>query len=144
MKQTAESLSVGQSRSDLQGLAQKVERQRVGFEVAKNRQQELVPGISLTVTRTDPQYQRFEGYLELVEDSRTLWLSKVAAQQAVPFYLKQGGQPYDLVVENVRRDGVVGYLLVPQDKGRPRANESASEAGSPAVVAQQRPSASSF
>jgi SMC interacting uncharacterized protein involved in chromosome segregation len=106
---------VDESRSDLQRLARKVEPQRVDFEAAKNKEQELVPGISLTVTRTDARYQRFEGYLELIEDSRTLWLSKVAAQQAVPFYLKQGGQPYDLVVTAVNRRGVVGYLLVPRD-----------------------------
>ncbi len=108
---------VDQNRGDLQGLTQKVDRQRVDFELAKNKQQDLVPGISLTVTRTDARYQRFEGYLELIEDSRTVWLSKVAAQQAVPFYLKRGGQPYDLVVTTVTRDGVVGYLLVPRDKG---------------------------
>jgi hypothetical protein len=103
---------VDQSRGDLQNLARKVEPQRVDFEVAKNKERELVPGISLTVTRTDARYQRFDGYLDLLENSRTLWLSKVAVQQAVPFYLKQGGQPYDLVVTTVNQDGVVGYLLV--------------------------------
>jgi hypothetical protein len=133
---------VGQSRNDLQGLAQKVERQRVDFEAVKNKQQDLAPGISLTVTRTDARYQRFEGYLELLEDSRTLWLSKVSAQQAVPFYLKQGGQSYDLVVETVRRNGVVGYLLVPEDKSQQRTGEAASH--SPAASAAQRASGASF
>lgn len=113
---------VGQSRSDIQSLAQKVEPQRVDFEAAKNKEQELVPGIALTVTRTDVRYQRFEGYLELMEDSRTLWLSKVAAQQAVPFYLKQGGQPYDLVVTTVNRNGVAGYLLVRKGISSERAS----------------------
>ncbi len=113
---------IGQSRSDVQSLARKLEPQRVDFEAAKNKEQELVPGIALTVTRTDVRYQRFEGYLELMEDSRTLWLSKVAAQQAVPFYLKQGGQPYDLVVTTVNRNGVAGYLLVRKGISSERAS----------------------
>ncbi len=107
---------VDQNHDNLQTFARKLDRQRVDFETAKNQQRELVPGISLTVTRTDARYQRFDGYLELVEDSRTLWLSKVSVQQAVPFYAKQGAKPYDLVVTTVNHDGVVGYLLVPGDK----------------------------
>jgi len=112
---------IDQSRSDLKGLARKIEPQRVNFEVAKNKEREVVPGITLTVTHTDARYQRFDGYLELIEDSRTLWLSKVAAQQAVPFYFKQGGQPYDMVVTAVSRNGVVGYLLVPKGTGEETA-----------------------
>jgi hypothetical protein len=121
---------INQNSSGLQRLARKVEPQRVDFEVTKKKEQELVPGIALTVTRTDVRYQRFDGYLELMEDSRTLWLSKVAAQQAVPFYFKQGSQPYDLVVTSVNRDGLVGYILVPN------VNSSETASDAPVVGSQ--------
>jgi len=62
-------------RDDLQALARKGNRQRVDFESAKNQEQELVPGISLTVTGTDVRYQRFEGYLALTERGRFVRLS---------------------------------------------------------------------
>ncbi|HEV2492760.1 MAG TPA: hypothetical protein VG204_06765 [Terriglobia bacterium] len=104
---------VNRNQGDVHALAQQMTRERVNFEVAKNSTVEVVPGISLTVSKTDVSYQRFQGYLSLTADGRTLWLRNVGAQQAVPFYSKEAARPYDLVVTNVNRDGILGYLLLP-------------------------------
>jgi chaperonin cofactor prefoldin len=104
---------VNQGQSDLRVLNQRIARQRVNFEAVKNSTVELAPGVSLTVLKTDVSYQRFEGYLSLTNDGRTLWLRHAGAQQAVPFYSKQTSRPYDLVVTTVGKDGVVGYLMLP-------------------------------
>jgi hypothetical protein len=109
---------VEQNRAGLDQLAQKVSHQKVGFEVTKNANVELVPGISLTVTHTDPSYQRLNGYLSLADDGRTIWLRSLGAQEAFSFYSKQGGQPYDLLVTSVTKNNVVGYLLVPADSAK--------------------------
>ena len=102
-----------QSQRDLNTLAQQMNRQRVNFEAAKNSPVELVPGVSLTVVKTNVSYQRFNGYLTLTEDARTLWLPNVGVQQSVAFYSKQASHPYDLVVTGVNKNGVVGYLMLP-------------------------------
>ena len=114
--QTAAGLrqQVDQNRAGLDQLDQKVTREKVGFEVAKNSNVELVSGVSLTVTHTDPSYQRLDGYLSLVDDGRTIWLRDLGAQRAFTFYTKQGAQPYDLLVTSVTKNDVVGYLLAPR------------------------------
>lgn len=127
---------VDQSQPELHALARRLDRQRVDFELAKNVAEELVPGVSLTVTRTNVSYQRFEGYLWVLADRRTLWLPNVGAQQAVAFYSKEDGQPYELVVTGVKKDGVVGYLLVPAG-GNQGGSETAG-AGATTTVASQR------
>ncbi len=104
---------VDQSQGELHALARKLDRERVDFEAAKNDTREIVRGISLRVTNTNVSYQRYAGYLWFLPDRRALWLPNVGVQQPVVFYPKQGGQPYELVVTNVAKDSVVGYLLQP-------------------------------
>ena len=114
---------VNQSHSDLRTLAQGFDRRRVNFELVKNSAVELAPGVSLTVLKTDVSYQRFEGYLSLTFEGRTLWLPNMGAQEAVDFYSKQAKRPYDLVVTTVNKRGVAGYLLLPagESQGGPEA-----------------------
>jgi chaperonin cofactor prefoldin len=104
---------LSENQDSVHGLARQLTRERVNFEVARNSTVEVVPGISLTVSKTDVSYQRFQGYLSLTADGRTLRLRNVGAQQAVPFYSTEAERPYDLVVTRVNRDGILGYLLLP-------------------------------
>lgn len=102
-----------QSQSKLETIASRLDRQRVDFEVAKNEVRELTPEISLRVTRTNASYQRYEGWMWYEPDRRTLWIADQGVQQPVALRPKQGGEPYELVVTRVDKNGATGYLLVP-------------------------------
>ncbi|HLW78712.1 MAG TPA: hypothetical protein VKU44_03850 [Terriglobia bacterium] len=104
---------VDQSQTDTHALARQIAQERVNFEATRNSTIEIVPGVSLTILKTNVSYQRFEGYVSLASDGRTLWLRNAGLRQAVSFYSEESERPYDLVVTRVNRDGVVGYLLVP-------------------------------
>ncbi len=117
-----------QSQGKLEAIVHQLDRQRVDFEVAKNDTQELVPGISLRVLRTNVSYQRFEGWLWFLADQRTLWIENQGAQQPVMFRGKQGGEPYELVVTGVNKKGVVGYLLLPVSGSTPEGMAATAEA----------------
>lgn len=104
---------VDRGQNDVHALNREIARQRVDFEAARNSTVELAPGVTLTVLKTDVSYQRFEGYLSLTQEGRTLWLRNAGLRQGLSFYSKQDDRPYNLVVTNVNRNGVVGYLLVP-------------------------------
>lgn len=94
-------------------LSQQLDRQRVDFELAEDRTQEVAPGISLRVTSADVSYQRVKGWLWLLPDRRTLWVRNLQAQQALVFYLRGSETPHELVIPQVTRGGVAGYLLLP-------------------------------
>jgi hypothetical protein len=102
-----------QSQTQLEAVTKKLARERVDFEVAKNETRELVPGIDLHVLRTNVSYQRFAGYVDFVPDSRVLWIENQGVEQPMVFRRKEGGEPYELVVTGVHRQGVAGYLLLP-------------------------------
>lgn len=110
---------VDRGKRDLDAFGRKLDRQRVDFEVGKNHSQELIPGISIGITRTNVAYRRFGGWLWLLPDRRTVWVRDQGVQQPVVFYCKQDARPHELVVTHVTKDAVAGYLLVPS---RPSAS----------------------
>jgi chaperonin cofactor prefoldin len=98
---------------NLDSLSQRLDRQQVNFEVPKGRTVEPVPGISLHISGTNNRHQRFRGSLGLLQDGRTLALRDEGVDQPVRFYPKEGEEPYELVITDVTKHSVSGYLLVP-------------------------------
>ena len=98
---------------DVSAISQKLERQRIDFELAKGQTKELVPGISLRIRGMNPAYQRYHGALWLLQDHRTVWLRDQSVHEPVRFFHKDGGEPFELVVTDVTKNAVVGYLLAP-------------------------------
>jgi len=105
--------AVSRNERSVHELAQQLDRQRVDFELAEDRTQEVAPGISLRVTSANVAYQRVKGWLWLLPDRRTLWVRDLQAQQALVFYLRDSDVPHELVITQVTRGGVAGYLLLP-------------------------------
>lgn len=102
---------------DVSAISQKLERQRIDFELAKGQTKELAPGISLRIRGMNPAYQRYHGALWLLQDRRTVWLRDQSVHEPVRFFHKDGGEPYELVVTDVTKKAVVGYLLAPVNPG---------------------------
>ncbi len=94
-------------------LSQKLDRERIDFELAKGQTKELLPGISLRIRGMNPAYQRYHGALWLLQDHRTVWLKDQSVHEPVRFFHKDGGEPYELIVTDVTNKAVVGYLLAP-------------------------------
>jgi hypothetical protein len=107
---------VDRNRRDLDAVSDEVGRERVAFEVSKNHSRELVPGISLGLTRTDVRYRKFDGWVWLLPDRRTVWVKGQGAQQPVVFYSKLDHRPYELVITHVAGKSVAGYLVTPRGK----------------------------
>jgi hypothetical protein len=104
---------VARNRSDLDRQNRQLERRRLDFEVNKGQTREVGPGITLTVSNTNVDYQRVEGRVHLVADGRILWVRDQSIQQPVVFYNQEDDRSYELVFTRVTGNGAVGYLLMP-------------------------------
>jgi hypothetical protein len=71
----------------------------------------------LQVNRTNVGYQRFEGWVFLMPDRRTIWVHDQGVQRPVEFYSREDRRPRELVITRVTKYSVVGYLLLPESKG---------------------------
>lgn len=94
-------------------LSHEVERQSVNFEVSKARTEEVVPGIYLTVHRTDVAKQHVDGWVQIASEGRFIRLDHAGAQNPVSFSSRSDERPYSLVFTRITNAGVAGYVLVP-------------------------------
>lgn len=98
---------------DVGALSQRLDRQRIDFELAKGQTKELAPGISLQIRGTNVAHQRYHGALTLAQGNRKVWLRDQSADEPVRFIHSEGEAPYELVVKEVTKKSVAGYLLTP-------------------------------
>lgn len=101
------------NQGNLQTLTKNLHRDKTTFEIVKNSPTELAPGLTLTILKTDVNFQRFQGYVSLTHEGKTLWLNNLSAKETVDLYSQQYSHPYSLVVTAVNDEGVAGYLLLP-------------------------------
>jgi hypothetical protein len=113
---------VDRHQGEISQLARLHDRQRVTFEVSKDRPSEVAPGIHLTIKRTNVARQTVDGWVQLVPDAKTLWVVKQKIQQPMIFYTLQDSRPHELVLSRVTGESVAGYLLVPRNAGAPAAS----------------------
>lgn len=107
-------------RRDVDAIGHKLAVHRVDFEVAKNHSRELAEGISLGVTSTDVAHRYVSGWMWVMPDRRTIWLKNQNASQPVVFYSREDGKKRELVINNVTKGSVTGYLLLPGESGGDR------------------------
>ncbi len=100
-------------RRDVEAIGHKLAQHRVDFEVTKNHSRELAEGISLGVTSTDVAHRYVSGWMWVMPDRRTIWLKNQNASQPVVFYGRDDGKKRELVIHNVTKGSVTGYLLLP-------------------------------
>ena len=116
---------LGESDHKVDAVAHRLERQRVNFEVTRNHQLEITPFVALDVQDTDVRHQRFSGWVQVLPESRFLWVNEHGIQQPVTFYRGEDQTSFDLVVTRVASNSVVGYLMMPAGTLREAGTPSA-------------------
>ncbi len=101
------------NQRDIASINNVLSTDQVDFEIEKNHEQELVPGVSLHLTKTDIRHQRYQGWLWLAANRRTIWVRGQGIQRPVVFYPTPGGEAYELVITRVNQKDATGYLLIP-------------------------------
>ena len=132
---------VAATRGDLDALARESSKERVDFELNRDEALEPIPGVIVTLKNTNVPYQRVEeGWVQVVNDGRFLWIRSQGIQQPMFFYTQEDARPYQLVFTRITRDGAVGYLVHPG--GPPVANRASgplpAEAALTASAAEAR------
>ena len=107
-------------RRDVDAIGHKLAVHRIDFEVTRNHSRQLADGITLEVTSTDTLHRSASGWMWLTPDRRTIWLKGQNAGQPVVFYGHEDGKKRELVITNVTKGSVTGYLVLPGESGADR------------------------
>jgi chromosome segregation ATPase len=98
--------------TELAALRTLGERNYFEFTLTKSKQPQKVAGVQLLVKKTDPKRNRFT--LEIQADDKTVEKRDRTVNEPVQFYVAKARQPYEIVVNEVTKDHLVGYVATPR------------------------------
>ena len=103
----------------LNALNDEVEREPHTFDLSTSRTRQVAPGIYVTVSHTDVAHQRVDGWVQLSDEGRIVWIRQLGAERAFPFFIRSDNRAYQLVFTSVLKNGATGYVLVPHASQTP-------------------------
>lgn len=87
------------------------------FDVRRAKEPARVGDILVRLTKTDLKRNRFT--IEVIADDKRVEKKDRTLNEPIQFYTLAARQPYELVVNNVQKDRIVGYLATPKvQRGR--------------------------
>jgi uncharacterized phage infection (PIP) family protein YhgE len=99
---------------DLETLRALGERNYYEFDINKKDASKKVGDLMLTLKKTDPKRSRFT--LDVLADDRHLEKKDKTINEPVQLYVSGNMQPYEIVINQVTKDHVTGYLATPKVK----------------------------
>ena len=100
--------------SEIAVLKRLGERNIFEFNLGKSKAPQRVGDISITLKKTDPKRNKYT--IEVLADDKTTEKKDRTINEPVQFYTLKAKQPYEIVVNQVAKDKIVGYLSTPKDQ----------------------------
>ena len=98
--------------TELEALRALGERNYFEFNIVKSKLAQKVGNIQLVVRKADPKRNRFT--IDVMADDKTVEKRDRTINEPVQFYVSKARQPYEIVVNEVSKDRIVGYLATPK------------------------------
>src|SRR5580693_5355427 len=106
---------IARNQEELDQLKRQGERNIFELHLSKSKTATRVGPIQITLTKTDPK--KFKYTMTVVADDKTIEKKDKTADEPVQFYVKGVPRPYEIVVFDVSKDKINGYLSTPKDTG---------------------------
>ena len=98
--------------NELKALRELGERNYAEFTITKGKQSTRVADIMVELKKADPKKHKFT--IAITADDATVEKKDRNINEPIQFYTKKARQPYEIVVNEVRKDTIVGYLATPK------------------------------
>jgi hypothetical protein len=105
---------IATNSTQLNALKELGDRDYVEFDLKRTSGKQKVGDIQLTLAKADPKRNRFT--LDVLADDKTVEKRDRTINEPVQLYLAGNRQPEEIVVNEVKKDEVVGYVSVPKVK----------------------------
>lgn len=105
---------IATNAKELSALKELGERNYFEFDIRKTKRPVRVGDIALKLKSTNRKKGKFT--LEVVADDKTIEKKERTVNEPLQFYVAAARQPYELVINNVEKNRIVGYLATPKVK----------------------------
>jgi hypothetical protein len=103
---------IATNAKELQALKQLGERNYFEFHLERSGKAQRVGDIAIALKRTDPKRNKFT--LEIVTGDKRTEKKEKAVNEPLQFYVGNSKTPFEIVVNEVQKDYVAGYLSAPK------------------------------
>jgi cell division protein FtsB len=126
---------IAHNRDDLEDLRRRGDRNYYEFTLQKSKSAQRVGPVQVTLNRTDPKKAKYT--ITVVADDKTIEKKDKTSGEPVQFYVKGSSRmaPYEIVVFDVGKNQINGYLATPKEGGAaapPAAAATPAPAANPA------------
>ena len=132
---------VAHNRDDLEELRRRGDRNYYEFTLQKTKNAQRVGPVQISLNRTDPKKSKYT--ITVIADDKTIEKRDKTSGEPVQFYVKGSTRmaPYEIVVFDVGKNQITGYLATPKDSGAPApaAAPAPSASAAPATPATDKP-----
>jgi len=119
---------IARNHDDLEELKRKGDRNYFEFTLQKSKAAQRVGPVQISLSKTDPKKSKYT--MTVLADDKSIEKKDKTAGEPVQFYVKGTGRyaPYEIVVFDVGKNQVTGYLSTPKSSGATSASNSAPAA----------------
>jgi len=103
---------IATNAKDLEALRALGERNYIEFDLSKRQPMQKIGDVTVTLKNSDPKRNRYT--VEILADDKSVSKRDKTVNEPVQFYLSKSKQPYEIVVNQVKKDEVVGYISEPK------------------------------
>jgi cell division protein FtsB len=126
---------IARNRDDLEELKRRGDRNYYEFTIQKSKTPQRVGPVQVSLNKTDPKKTMYT--MTIIADDKTIPKKDKTAGEPVQFYVGRArGTPYELVVFDVGKNQITGYLSAPKDTG---TAAPAPAAAAPATTPPAKP-----
>jgi chromosome segregation ATPase len=119
---------IARNHDDLEELKRKGDRNYYEFTLSKSKNAQRVGPVQITLNKADQKHSRYT--MTVLADDKSIEKKDKTAGEPVQFYVKGTARyaPYELVVFDVSKNQVTGYLSTPKSAGPATAASNATPA----------------
>jgi hypothetical protein len=105
---------IATNSTELSALKRLGERNYFEFKIGRTKDRQRVGDVTLLLKKTDPKKNKYT--VEVMADDKLTEKRDKNINEPVQFYTSKAKQPYELVVNQVQKDQIVGYLATPKEQ----------------------------
>ena len=135
---TGQGVLIARNQNELEALKRLNERNIYDFKLTKGKKPERVGPVQILLHSTDPKHYKFN--MTVIADDKSIEKKDRNVDEPMQFYVRGVRAPYELVVMEITKNGVNGYLSTPKDTGATSpsgasSGGAAAPAGAPSAAA---------
>jgi hypothetical protein len=119
---------IARNHDDVEELKRRGDRNYFEFTLQKSKSAQRVGPVQMSLSKTDPKKSKYT--MTVLADDKSIEKKDKTAGEPVQFYVKGTGRyaPYEVVVFDVGKNQVTGYLSTPKSSGGATAASNAAPA----------------